>query len=151
MINPYMIIGGLAAVGGFFVLGVQVGSSYATGQCDSSRLADSQNASKIIFAKEAQLTQCEAQVSAINATVAQQGRKIATMLANDQRKRDAAQSEAIERDAELRAAQERVRDALTQLRSDINEGDFGVCAGESVPDDLIGLLNDALDDGGGDP
>lgn len=146
--SPYAIIAALAAVGGSFVVGVQVGNTYATGQCDSMRLKDGQNATKILYDRENKLAQCEAQVTAINTTVAEQGRKIATMLQNDQRKREAAQSEAVERDAELRAAQERVRDALSKLRSDINEGNFGVCAGESVPDDLIGLLNDALADTG---
>lgn len=144
MINPYMIIAGLAAVGGSFILGVQVGSSYATGQCDSTRLADAQNSSQIIYAKEAQLTQCEAQVDKFNRAIIDQKDEINAYRREQSAAREAAAEESRIRDAEIAASQIRVQAALNKLKGQLDELELSPCAGAVVDTDLIELLNTEL-------
>ncbi|MEL6754932.1 MAG: hypothetical protein AAFP81_00740 [Pseudomonadota bacterium] len=144
MINPYMIIGGLAAIGGSFVLGVQVGSNFASGQCNSTRLADAQNSSKIIFSKEAQLTQCEAQVDKFNQAIISQEKQINAFRREQTEAREKAASESRLRDAEIAASQIRVQSALNKLKGQLDELELSPCAGAIVDTSLIELLNTEL-------
>lgn len=144
MMNPLAIILGISAVGGSFLIGAQVGSTYARGQCDSSRLADAQNSSQIIYAKEAQLSQCEAQVDKFNLAIIDQEKQISAFRREQTQAREVAAEQSRIRDAEIAAAQIRVQSALNKLKGQLDELELSPCAGAVVDTDLIELLNTEL-------
>lgn len=144
MINPYMILGGIVAIAGTFGTGLKVGSMYQSGRCDAKLLTQLETNSTVLFRKDERIQKCEAQVGKINETVAQQGKELAAKISADARSRQQAQDAAAERDADLAIAQQRVRDALAELKGKLDETDFGECAGTTVPDDLNRLFNEFL-------
>jgi hypothetical protein len=142
--SPYIILASLAAVGGSFMVGVQVGNNYATGQCDSLRFKDGQNSSQIIFAKEAQLSQCEAQVDKFNLSVIDQQKQISALRREQSAAREEAAEQSKIRDAEIAASQVRVQAALNKLKGQLDELELSPCAGAVVDVNLIELLNTEL-------
>lgn len=149
--NPLIIGAAAAAVTGAFALGAKVGSDIEAGKGKNRIIEEMQNATLVLDRKDGELEQCRAEVDKINTTVAAQGSKLAGLMAEDRRKREKATADAIARD---RASQERlgaVLSTLGELRSKIDDGQFGVCAGELVPGEFVSLLNDAISAGGGVP
>lgn len=145
MINPYMILAGIMGVVGSFGAGFMVGKEFETGQCDGRLIAEMRLASTVYDKKVSDLDQCQAEVSKFNRSVSAQKDEIAALRRSQDAAREEAQAEARDREVKAERSREALRNVLLQLRDTINDEDFGQCAGESVPDNYISLLNNAID------
>lgn len=143
-VNPWMILGGVAAFALVFGAGMKTGSDLANSTCNKRLLAEVRSASDVLDIKQMELEQARAQVDSINLTVAEQGRRITQLLNNDRAAREIAQEAAREREIEARRQRQVVADVLNELRVKISNEEFGTCARERVDPELISMLNDAL-------
>ena len=150
MISPAGIIGALVGVAVTFGLGVKVGATFEAGRADGKLLKAAQQANALFNTKVNELTQCRAEVSKFNEATESQSRQLATIRANQAEARKVAARDAAEREERSAESREALLTALGGLREKIDEMDFGVCAGEPVPDDFISLLNDATAAASGD-
>lgn len=147
MMNPYVIVSILVALGGSFGFGWQVRGEFVKGHYTEKMLNAANQASDVIEIKNGEIKACQAELSKVNSANAANIRKNNQLIQADVEARNQARAEARERDAERAAANERVRTALLDLKGSIEDAteNFGACAGEPMPDNFRGLLNDAID------
>lgn len=144
MFNPYILAAAGFGLVGSFAFGFQMRGQFDEGKQAKTLLEQAVVSTQIIDRKDGEIAQCRAQVDKINATVAEQGRKLSGMLSADQKARERAAREAIARDKERQARLEAVSSNLIELKGMLDAGDFGDCAGDGVPDEFVSLLNDAI-------
>lgn len=144
MFNPYILAAAGFGLVGAFATGFQMRGQFESGKQAETLLEQATISTQIIDRKDGEIAQCRAQVEKINATVAEQGRKLSNMLSADQRAREKAAREAIARDQERQARLEAVSSNLIELKGMLDDGKFGDCAGDGVPDEFVSLLNDAI-------
>jgi len=143
MINPYMIIAAIVGAAATFGSGFLVGKEFESGQCDGRLLAEMESINQLVEIKNDQIAQRDGQIDKFNLAVDQQKDEIAALRRQEAAAREEARVEAQERAIAAEQAREALRNVLSRLKDAIDNEDFGVCAGEPVPDNFIELLNDA--------
>lgn len=148
MINPAIFLGAIVGAGAVFGLGVTVGFEWGEGKSERYYLkllkSEAQTASDLIDVKNGQINQCHAQVDEINRVTAETEQRINAMLSEDAQERQRAQREARARAVAATERNDRLIDALQNLKDNIDASNLNPCMGEPVDPDYVGLLNDAL-------
>lgn len=144
--NPYILIAAITALAGSFGMGFHVRGEFVKGHYTEKMLLAAEQASDIIEIKNGEIKACQAELSKVNSANAENIKKNQRLIADDIAAREAARAEARARDLAAAEANERVREALISLRGAVDDATetFGACAGESMPDNFRGLLNDAI-------
>lgn len=141
--NPYLILAGIVGAMATFGSGFLVGKEFESGQCDGRLLSEMESVNKLIAIKDDAIAQRDGQIDKINVAIDAQKDEIAALRRQEAAARDEAASMARERALAAEQAREALRNVLSQLKDAIDNEDFGVCAGERVPDNFVQLLNDA--------
>jgi Asp-tRNA(Asn)/Glu-tRNA(Gln) amidotransferase A subunit family amidase len=102
-----------------------------------------ESVNKLISIKDDAIAQRDGQIDKINVAIDRQKDEIAALRRQEAAAREVARAEAQERAIAAEQAREALRNVLSRLKDAIDNEDFGVCAGERVPDNFIELLNDA--------
>lgn len=144
MINPGTILAGVFFTGAVFGLGFHVRGEFEEGACANRLIGEMKTASDVLDRKVGELDQCRGQVDKINQSMDEQGRRLQEEIRKNRLADAEAAAEARKRDIRYEESRRATAEALSALRSAIDDKDFGACAGEPVNDQLIGLLNDAL-------
>ena len=127
-----------SSVGGYF--GYNLGASHWKGRI----VRQAENSSRIIQIKENELQECRAQADEFNRASADLSRQITQNVLEDKEAREQAAREGAARERESRKRAGEVLAALTQIREDIQNGQFDPCTSTLADPDFIGLLNDTL-------
>lgn len=144
MINGYMIVGAIVGAMATFGSGFLVGKEFESGQCDGRLLSEMMGATQVLDMKNNELTQARAQIDKFNQAVDRQKDEIEALRRQEAAARAEAQEEARARAIAAQEARNALENVLSQLKVTIDETDFGLCAGEPIPDGFIELLNTAL-------
>ena len=158
MIWKYALIA-LAISGTSFAAGSKFGQWAADGHWAKVRLEDARQTAAAMGEAQARLTaavgereQCRAEVAKVNEATAKQATKVTQLIVADQAQRQQATRAAVVRQKQSDARLAAAFSTLDELRRLIDEGAFQGCANERIGTDIVGMLNAALEaGGGGDP
>ena len=139
-------------VGVVVIFGAGYWTGYGHGEDRGTKIAyrAAEAAAKEIVVHEVQVEKCQAEVGKVNEATAAQAVETVKLVKADQELRKQAAQRAVRREAETQRRLEAAFSTLDELRKQIDAGAFQGCANERSGDDLVGMLNAALDAENGD-
>lgn len=134
-------------VGVVVIFGAGYWTGYGHGEDRGTKIAyrAAEAAAKEIVVHEVQVEKCQAEVGKVNEATAAQAVETVKLVKADQELRKQAEQRAVRREADTQRRLEAAFSTLNELKEQIDAGAFQGCANERIGDDLVGMLNAALD------